>query len=754
MAIVKNDYKNEIVSGLPFVFGRTGVTLEPIEKLDRANGVIKWGEKNLYPQWLNSLFYGSAIHSGIIRSKVYYISSGGLNYEGPDLESWARMFANGTSDVNLDQLVEQMALDLELYNGVALRGRWSLDRSNCARLDLIPFETVRHLADREQIAVSPDWSDRHTGFMVYEPLNPTERDSLQFYIMYCQKPKQVVFDGKQKVETGAYPLAPYIGGIKSIQTDIEIVNYSHSEIINNFGLGTIINLNGGKPKTPEDRKKLEARIKGATGTDAAGGTVVLFNNGKDNAATIEKLNGNDLNDRYISLSEDVRKNILLAHSVTSTSLFGLSMDGNFNASEMEVGYEIMKANYFRSRQEALLSLIRNVATLCNNITGEITFNPVPLQQSPEIEAGETGNLVSEALGAMSPLVANTVLQVLTINEIRALASLGGIDGGDEPRGGAAPTAMTSQFQDSYNDYPESASNNAQRAIDYKEKNGSDCGTRVGWTRARQLANRENISWDTIARMASFKRHQQNKDVPYSEGCGGLMWDAWGGSSGIEWAISKMKQRETQEAKNLELDALLIDEFKKVGQPKEGLKILHKAEVDTEDVEKSQFEFIEAFKDSFVLTQERDINVIKLIADGESFDSILKALKLNPSDLSKIMQKLAKLGLLDSKGQITDAGLIEVATQDADRITVVYSYEKRPGVSGPEIIPGSRDFCRELIRLDRVYTRQEIDQIGVIAKQSKLVPFADVWTHSGGWWNRDGVNVSKCRHGWVQQVVFE
>jgi len=382
MAIVKNDYRQEIVSGLPFVFGRTGVTLEPIEKVDRANGVISWGIKNLYPQWLNSLFYGSAIHSGIIRSKVYYIASGGLNYEGPDLEAWARMFANGTSDVNLDQLVEQMALDLELYNGVALRGRWSLDRSNCARLDLIPFETVRHLADSEQIAVSPDWSDRHTGFMVYEPLNPTERDSLQFYIMYCQKPKQVVFDGKQKVETGAYPLAPYIGGIKSIQTDIEIVNYSHSEIINNFGLGTIINLNGGKPKTPEDRKKLEARIKGATGTDAAGGTVVLFNNGKDNAATIEKLNGNDLNDRYISLSEDVRKNILLAHSVTSTSLFGLSMDGNFNASEMEVGYEIMKANYFRSRQEALLSLIRNVATLCNNITGEITFNPVPLQQSP------------------------------------------------------------------------------------------------------------------------------------------------------------------------------------------------------------------------------------------------------------------------------------------------------------------------------------------------------------------------------------
>ena len=95
--------------------------------------------------------------------------------------------------------------------------------------------------------------------------------------------------------------------------------------------------------------------------------------------------------------------------------------------------------------------------------------------------------------------------------------------------------------ESYNDYPKSASNNAKRAIEYKEKNGSDCGTQVGWTRANQLANNKKITRDTIARMASFKRHQQNKDVPYSEGCGGIMWDAWGGTSGVEWAINKLKQ---------------------------------------------------------------------------------------------------------------------------------------------------------------------------------------------------------------------
>ena len=78
-----------------------------------------------------------------------------------------------------------------------------------------------------------------------------------------------------------------------------------------------------------------------------------------------------------------------------------------------------------------------------------------------------------------------------------------------------------------------------------EENGSDCGTQVGWTRARQLANKEKISRETIGRMASFKRHQQNKDVPYDEGCGGIMWDAWGGASGINWAINKMKTFENE-----------------------------------------------------------------------------------------------------------------------------------------------------------------------------------------------------------------
>jgi|LakMenE01Jun11ns_1017448.scaffolds.fasta_scaffold9958518_12 hypothetical protein len=107
-------------------------------------------------------------------------------------------------------------------------------------------------------------------------------------------------------------------------------------------------------------------------------------------------------------------------------------------------------------------------------------------------------------------------------------------------------AMFQEVEQSYNDYPVRAQENACRALTYKEKNPDiDCGTRVGWARANQLCNRRSISIETIARMASFARHLQHKDIPYDKGCGGLMVDAWGGEEGIRWAIRKMEQINNQ-----------------------------------------------------------------------------------------------------------------------------------------------------------------------------------------------------------------
>ena len=105
------------------------------------------------------------------------------------------------------------------------------------------------------------------------------------------------------------------------------------------------------------------------------------------------------------------------------------------------------------------------------------------------------------------------------------------------------------FQDSYSDYPEAVKNNAKNALKWAEENGwGSCGTPVGKQRANQLANGEPISVETIKRMYSFlSRHKENAEASkgYGDGCGQLMYDAWGGASALSWAESKIKQIERQ-----------------------------------------------------------------------------------------------------------------------------------------------------------------------------------------------------------------
>jgi len=123
------------------------------------------------------------------------------------------------------------------------------------------------------------------------------------------------------------------------------------------------------------------------------------------------------------------------------------------------------------------------------------------------------------------------------------------------------TGKTEDFK-SYFDYPQAASDNAKRALKWAEENGwGDCGTPVGKQRANQLSKKEGISEETISRMASFERHRQNKDVPYDKGCGGLMWDAWGGTEGIEWAQRKLQQIRREQ--NMSKQRFQTDEEKRV-----------------------------------------------------------------------------------------------------------------------------------------------------------------------------------------------
>lgn len=106
----------------------------------------------------------------------------------------------------------------------------------------------------------------------------------------------------------------------------------------------------------------------------------------------------------------------------------------------------------------------------------------------------------------------------------------------------------------WNNYPKAASENAQRALNHREENGTDCGTAVGWTRASQIANRESISDDVLVRTYSFlsraKVYDQGRftDEDGKEICGSIMYAAWGGDEMLNWAkrtIETMKEDKSE-----------------------------------------------------------------------------------------------------------------------------------------------------------------------------------------------------------------
>jgi hypothetical protein len=110
------------------------------------------------------------------------------------------------------------------------------------------------------------------------------------------------------------------------------------------------------------------------------------------------------------------------------------------------------------------------------------------------------------------------------------------------------------------------------------------------------------------------------------------------------------------------------------------------------------------------------------------------------------------------------GVIEVLPQGIKRlddsnvsteIVTRYTYQKAPGISGGRIIPTSRDFCKRLVALNRVYTREDIDQISSVLAREYSDPGYDAWKRRGGWMTIAGsspaAHVPYCRHIWQPQL---
>lgn len=198
--------------------------------------------------------------------------------------------------------------------------------------------------------------------------------------------------------------------------------------------------------------------------------------------------------------------------------------------------------------------------------------------------------------------------------------------------------------------------------------------------------------------------------------------------------------------NKELDQV-ISEFAKYGIKADELKVYDKYEVPINESDYGKFEAdtLEGiFNDVMgITTQNKSVNIMELIDRGERLIDIAKALNMKTADVLGIVKKLQNDGFLDGL-KLTAKGnkILDISKVEVDDFEVRYTYELRQGIEGDKVIPTTRDFCRELIALNRAYTREEIDKIGDAVGWN-------VFQLRGGWYHNPKTNQTTpfCRHAW-------
>lgn len=223
-------------------------------------------------------------------------------------------------------------------------------------------------------------------------------------------------------------------------------------------------------------------------------------------------------------------------------------------------------------------------------------------------------------------------------------------------------------QESFDDYPEAARENARMALEAKEDTGdpNDCGTDVGWARANQLANGEPLSRDTVGRMAAFDRHRENAEMG-EEGradCGWMMWNAWGGDEGIEWAQSKLDELEN--AKDFRKAEGSDDD-----EPLRNTGEWWEFETQPEAIEELAADLNEDIQDLYdaVLSDERLEELIEQLAPEDETDETEKSLTGISRRLRELLESTDLAQAIEDKlrERTTEAvsESVENAIQDAD-----------------------------------------------------------------------------------------
>jgi len=191
---------------------------------------------------------------------------------------------------------------------------------------------------------------------------------------------------------------------------------------------------------------------------------------------------------------------------------------------------------------------------------------------------------------------------------------------------------------------------------------------------------------------------------------------------------------------------ILERLRMCGSDRKNFTILHSQAI-INGVEFTKDDLLSSAKKSFADLSDTQAQVLNLISQGESFDSIRKALDISGVDLAKMYNRLATLNLIDKVGDLTKAGKAQNALNQVEDIEIMYEYRVRD--NAPALKGESREFCKTLMGLNRLYTREDINRISGNEGYN-------VFAYRGGWYHNPDTDKNEpgCRHEWSQVITFK
>lgn len=222
--------------------------------------------------------------------------------------------------------LQKFALDYLIYGGFALEviktrgGGYLLNYLDVAKCRISP--------DKNKIGYSENWE--------------TSRVSIKWKNITEDITKEGIYLFKNPKTKTDYPKPHYYSAFKSLDTLAAIAEYHNNNARTGFSPNVVINFNNGEPDETTKRyieKGITDKFSGTSGQKF----ILSFNDSKDTAVTIDKLEDDNLDAKFESLQKFVQNQVMISHQITSPQLIGVKAENQgFSRTEYEESFEIFK----------------------------------------------------------------------------------------------------------------------------------------------------------------------------------------------------------------------------------------------------------------------------------------------------------------------------------------------------------------------------------------------------------------------------